>query len=354
VLVVVVVASCGPGAPTTRANSPTTRSTPNLGPAGSLSPSAPSLSAFAVLQKDFLVSGGTTSTISIVKPDGSTVATASARKRSVPVQIGNLSTSASRVYYLDGDTDVHYLRADGTSGAVTTIKLGPHQVAAFAVSPDDHRIAVSILDFARYPVGTRLYVENLDGTDHLELFSSTTVMEWPAGWHQGKLVMALGVNVPPQNAFEGFARGRGYHVVDAASGNRLFSVCDGGDSYEPEVPAGTICIHYPNVTLVTWDGDAKALGNENACAPSGPLSPDGSYIAGRSCDGSGTVVLFDRTGATKVMTRRERPDGWLDSTHLVLLGDVAPYDHVILNIQDGTSVPIVADGFLAAALPGGL
>jgi hypothetical protein len=329
-------------------------STPTVTVVPSGSAAAGASSAFAVLEKDFLVEGGATSTISIIRPDGKTAASATARKRSVGIQIGNISTTATSVYYLDGDTSIRYLRPDGTTGAVTTLTLQPHQAAAFAVSPDDRRIAVSILDYTRYPVGTRLYVENLDGTNHTELFSSATVMEWPAGWHQGKLVMALGLNVPPQNAYEGFERGRGYHVADAASGNRLLSICDGGDSYWAEVPAGTICIHYPNVTLVTWDGDTKALGRENACAPSGPLSPDGSYIAGRSCDGSGTVVLFDRAGVNKVMARRERPDGWLDSGHLVLLGDSAPYDHVVLNIQDGTTVPIVANGFFAAALPGGL
>jgi hypothetical protein len=309
---------------------------------------------YAVLEKDFLIEGGASSTISIIKPDGTTAASVSARKRSVQIQIGNISTSASRVYYLDGDSDVRSLSPDGTVGAVTQITLAPHQATAFAVSPDDRQIAVSILDFTRYPVSTRLYVENLDGSGHVELFASTTVMEWPAGWHQGRLVMALGLNVPPQNAYEGFTHGHGYHVVDAATGNRLLSICEGGDSYNAEVPRGIICIHYPNVSLVSWDGISKSLGSENACALTGPVAPDGSYIAGRSCDGSGTIIVLDKAGTTKVLTRRERPDGWLDNAHLVVVGDVAPYAHVLLNVTDGTTVPVAAGGFFAAALPGGL
>jgi hypothetical protein len=350
---VLALGSCGPAATSTA--SPTTRPIASPSPIASASTSsAPNSSAFAVLEKDFLVEGGANSTISIIKPDGTIAASVSARKRSVPIQIGNISTSATRVYYLDGDSDLRYLSPDGKGGAVTRMKLAAHQAAVFAVSPDDRQIAVSILDFTRYPVGTRLYVENLDGSGHAELFSSTSVMEWPAGWHRGRLIMALGLNVPPQNAFEGFARGHGYHVVDAATGNRLLSICDGGDSYGVEVPAGTVCSHYPNVSLVTWDGDSRALGSDRNCTPSGPLAPNGSYMAARLCDGSGTVVLFDRNGTEKIMARRERPDGWLDSGHLVLRGDSAPYAHVVLNVEDGTVVPIAADGFFAAAVPGGL
>ena len=348
-LAVVVLSSCAP--PATTSATPTIRPTVTL----SAAPSAPTTSLpLAVLEKDFLVEGGATSTISIIKPDGTTAASVSARKRSVPTQIGNISTSASRVYYLDGDADVRYLRPDGSGGLVTQIKLGPHQAAVQAVSPDDRRIAVSILDYTRYPVGTRLYVENLDGSNHIELFSASSVIEWPVGWHQGELVVALGLNVPPQNAFEGFARGRGYHVVDPDSGHRLRSICEGGDTYDPEVPAGTMCVHYPSVSLVSWDGASTPRGSETNCVPNGPLAPDGSYVAGRSCDGQHTVVLADQAGTNKVTTRGERPDGWLDNVHLVLLGDYAPYAHVLLNVQNGTAVPIAAAGFFAAALPGGL
>src|SRR2546421_923371 len=104
--------------------------------------------AFAVMEKDFLVEGGPLSTISIIGIDGRTVASVTAHKRAVPgVQIGNIATSATRVYYLDGDADVRFLKPDGTSGTATRIRLGPHQTAAIAVTPDDRRIAVSILDF---------------------------------------------------------------------------------------------------------------------------------------------------------------------------------------------------------------
>jgi hypothetical protein len=104
------------------------------------------------------------------------------------------------VYYLDGDSTLKYLASPGETGMVRDLGVGPNQEAVFAVSPDDRRIAVVILDHLQYPVTTRLYVEDLaTGSSHLELFSGT-VLEWPVAWYQGKLVVAVGINAQPQSS----------------------------------------------------------------------------------------------------------------------------------------------------------
>jgi hypothetical protein len=67
--------------------------------------------------KNFLVEPGTTYNLSIIDTKGRVAASASARKRTVPnVQVGNLSTSNTTLYYLDGDSDVRFLRPDRSTG----------------------------------------------------------------------------------------------------------------------------------------------------------------------------------------------------------------------------------------------
>jgi hypothetical protein len=336
-----------------------------------LSPSAPTTpiatagETYAVIVTDYL-NGGTTYSVSIVATDGHVAASASPRKRTRFVQIGNLSTSSTTLYYLDGDTEVHYLRPDGSTGLATTITLTAGQVAAFAVSPDDRRIAVSVLDFTRYPVGTRLYVEDLSGhANHVELFSSPTVEEWPAGWHNGRLVLALGVNAPPQNAYEGFLRGHGYHVADALAGTRLLSLCDGGDAYVPESPGGEVCVQYPNVSVVSWNGTSWPAPKDGTCSMWGPLSPSGGLMANRitqtpgaGCRSDSGVFLVDANGTAYPQPNlplEAAPEGWIDAHHLVLAADAPPNALSIVDTTNGAVAPVGgATGFFAAALPGGL
>lgn len=315
--------------------------------------------------KDFLVEGGPNYTVSLVATDGRVAAGATARKRIRGVQIGNLSTSETTLYYLDGDSDVHYLRPDGATGVATHIAVGEHQVAVFAVSPDDRRIAVSVLDYTRYPVSTRLFVEDLNGGgNHLELFSSPTVLEWPAGWHNGSLVMAIGINAPPQNAFEGFEGGRGYHIANAQTGDRIRSLCDGSDSSSVS-PAGAICSKYPSASVVTWDGASRQVPMEGMCAILGPLSPVG-VMASRNirlpnggCTAGDSIFLIGADGVqdqSRALAPHAAPEGWIDSTHLVVTADNPPNSspRSVLDITTGVVSAIQAPGFFAAALPGGL
>jgi hypothetical protein len=365
-LLLVAACSQSPGVSTATPGAPASAARAQASPAsGTLAPQVPSV--YAVIVKDFLFDGGANYTVSLVATDGHVAAGSTVPKRTVAgVQIGNLSTSKTTLYYLDGDADIRFLRPDGAKGTATHIVLGPHQAAAFAVSPDDRRIAVSVLDYTRYPVSTRLYVEDLSGGgNHVELFSSPTVLEWPAGWHNGSIVMAIGRNSPPQNGGEWFERGYGYHIADAQTGVRLQSVCEGGDSFTPESPAGTVCLLGQNAAVVSWDGVSRPLPKDGLCPKWGPVSPAG-VIASRSitlpdggCTSGASIFLIAADGTqdhSRPLAPQSQPEGWMDGTHLVVIADNPPNSspRSVLDVASGVVSAIQAPGFFAAALPGGL
>ncbi|MEA2636273.1 MAG: hypothetical protein QOH92_3040 [Chloroflexota bacterium] len=373
-----LIAACSQ--PTTAATTPTPSSSPPTTspiPTAVPSPTPPTLTGtYAVIVNNFLAEPGTPYTLSIVAADGHVAASTTARKRTVAaVQVGNLSTSDTTVYYLDGDSDVRFLRPDQSTGLVTHITLGSKQVAAFSVSPDDLRIAVSVLDYTRYPVSTRLYVEDLHGGgNHVQLFYSSTLLEWPAGWHAGRLVMALGINSPPQNSFDSFEAAHGYHVVNAQTGARLLTVCAGKESYVPESAGGAVCIDLQTGSMTSWDGQSHALpiarkpdATSGNCSLIGPLSPAGVIATNTvsssqgGCGGGPGIFLVAPTGgiSAQPVTSRANASGWIDATHLVVDAGVFTTNSStpllsIVNVNTGASARIQAPGYFVAILPGAL
>jgi hypothetical protein len=320
--------------------------------------------------KDFYVEGGPNYTVSLVGTDGRVAAASTLPRRTVGVQIGSLSTSATTLYYLVGDGEIRFLRPDGYKGVTKRIALSPHEVVAFAVSPDDRRIAVSVLDFTRYPVSARLFVEDLHGSaNHVELYPSRQVLEWPVGWHNGSVVMAVMLNVKLQNPSEGFLRGDSYYVTDPQSGARIRVLCEGGYGGYPESPAGTVCQQFPNASVVSWDGASRPLPKVGLCAAVGPLSPAG-VIATRTRStpdggcGAGEAVFrinADGTQDSRPVASYSWPEGWIDSNHLVVIPDTplgAPPGYVsvrlVVDVTTGAPARIQAPGFFATTLPGGL
>jgi hypothetical protein len=267
----------------------------------------------------------------------------------------NLSASDSRLYYLDGDSKVMFLRPDGTAGTATNLPVDSNSAAVFAVSPDDMRIAVAIITFP-FPARTRIYVENLSGGgNHVELFSSGTVMEWPVGWHDGHLVIAVGINAHPQNAYEGFAYGyNGYHVADATTGTRISTVCNGYAALDPPVPAGTVCGSTTGTTYEAsdWSGTTRSVPADAGCG-GGAISPDGALIA--DCQGSPrTVTLVARDGSMTPTSFGGIPQGWIDAHHVVIRSAVVDWALDILDTRSLVLLQAQAQGFFAGAVPGGL
>ena len=374
-----LIAACSQPTAAAPTPTPTPSSPPQATPiAVSPAPTPPPAlkGSYAVLVKNFLVEGGSTYTLSIVASTGSVAASTTARKRTVPnVQIGNLSTSNTTLYYLDGDSDVRFLRPDRSTGLVTHIALGPHQAAAFAVSPDDLRIAVSVLDYTRYPVSTRLYVEDLHGgTNHVQLFFSTSVIEWPVGWHAGRLVVALGIDYPPQNVGDWFATASGYHVVNAQTGARLLSLCTGKESYVPQSSGGAVCVDVNAASVTSWDGRTRKLpfarkpdATSGNCSLLGPLSATGvvaTAIVSSSQGGCGSgpgVFLVSALGkiASRPVTTKAYPSGWIDSTYLMVDSSLYTTNSStpvlsIVNVSTKASTKVQATGYFVAVLPGGL
>ena len=113
-----------------------------------------------------------------------------------------VSASATRAYYLDGDSAVRSLTVDGKTSLVTQIPGSATVEAGFAVSPDNRRIAVSAINYGVSPPALRLYVENLgSGGNHSELLASSSLYVWPVAWQGSSLILAVGpataICVPP-------------------------------------------------------------------------------------------------------------------------------------------------------------
>jgi hypothetical protein len=256
--------------------------------------------------------------------------------------------------------------SSGETGIVRDLGVGPNQEAVFAVSPDDRRIAVVILDHLQYPVTTRLYVEDLaTGSNHLELFSGT-VLEWPVAWYQGRLVVAVGINAHPQNCTNSFSYAAlGYHVVDAGHGNRIRSVCDGWTSDYPPVAAGTLCINgaaplgQAPSKVESWEGSSRSLALVGGCPQNGALSPDGTWIASNQvragesgCTGQTTIYLLAADSRTLQTPAVGGPEGWIDPTHLVFAGEGESAPPSIFDVSTKTTKHVPVLGFFAGALPG--
>jgi hypothetical protein len=327
---------------------------------------------FAVFVKDFYV-GATGYQIQLVGADGRIAHSTTARNRGFKGGLLDLpvtSTTSSRVYYLDGDSDIRYLAATGQIGTAYHIAMTPKQLAGFAVTPDDRRIAVTLIDYAKEPSRMSLFIDDLAGGHRVEIFSSSTVYEWPVGWHQGHLVLAVSPIAFVQNAGDWFMGSRGFHIIDPASGNRLETICEDiqGNTPFPTSPWGGICLIYPKVaSVVSWDGVKRELLVGDQCRTAGPPSPDGSQVAvlgrNRVCGGAANdpLRLIDSRGRVAASRAVGNPLGWLDNLHLIFQEDLPPFSPAsatapikFLDVADSSVVVVNASGFFVGTLPGGL
>jgi hypothetical protein len=152
------------------------------------------------------------------------------------------------VYVLDGDSAVDMLGPGGTLSKVRSIPGTASSRAAFAVSPDDARIAVGVIDFLS---GTAsLFVENLQGGGHIDVLTSTRgQIYWPLGWYRGRIVLASGT-VYGATRWNPYSAS-GYAVVDVAS-QATPSPIGRGDCFPfgTVVGVGSACIKDPGVRCI--------------------------------------------------------------------------------------------------------
>ncbi len=227
-----------------------------------------------------------------------------------------VSLSSSRVYYLDGDTDLKFFTRDGTVGSATTLPGGPTRFLSFAVSPDDTRMA-----------------------------------EWPVGWNQGHVVLALGPNQISKPSGNNFASPNpynavgGYQVVDASNGTVL-------DTIPPEcaygliVAAGSPCWRVGGgVGARNWSGTTTWYPNSFAAnfGLREALVPQGPTVASDSSPGS--IGLYDPASHLDFIAAISGSAvamGWLDSRHLVIrrMSDSLAGHAALVDLDTNTVVEI--------------
>lgn len=347
----------------------------------SQSPSAtPTTLAYAVLvsqvSSEQSMSGGP---ISLIGADGKVVASV-ARPFEPPAgfQLPRTSASATRVYYLQGCCEVHFLTPTGETGLTTRLPGTPQAQVVFAVSPDDRRIAVSVLErnaeafFSLTHV--RLYVEDLaGGGHHVDLLNSNNDFVWPVGWHGGNVVVAVGppaVQQAPPNPYDSFG---GYRLIDATTGAvRASFATEGCLPTGPLSAAGSACREQQGWASMDWRGAVshhfRAQGPADGYSA---LSPLGDEVA--VCCGSGPPAsvpgsfqgIIGPAGNVPIAVQGTWWDpGWIDETHLAIRVS-APYnkftnptplpDQVFVYDLVSRAMTLVKDsGFYAGRLPGGL
>jgi hypothetical protein len=276
-----------------------------------------------------------------------------------------VSASNDKVYFRDGDTKVRLMTPDGRTGDVTTVPGGLTTVSFFSVSPDDQRIAVVVEDLSpAQSIGLRLYVEDLGGGHHSDIYATTIpkglggLSLWPMGWHQGNLVLAAVYAcsaTPVTTPYE-------WRVVSAATAERQATVvgskvrCLGGFW---QSPAGVAC-SVDNTTFVNdWSGKfitqlSVAFGPEQA-----QLSPAGRTAAlvyrsgdpyaygggGSGFPGQTDVVNFGQPGLVSLPGQESCL--WIDDGSLLAPDAVIAY-------PSGAVTTLPAAGTCVGRFPGNL
>jgi hypothetical protein len=342
------------GTPSAAGSAPSPAPTPKASPAGLSEPAA------VVVNLD---AGATVDTISLVNLDGSLRSEVTSTKRTTIAVAGGhavvlpyVSTSLTTAYFLRGDREVDRIGYDDSSSMVTSLPVSAGQEATFAVSPDDQRIAIGVLDFGRTPVHVSVYTDALAGGDRRLIFESDADYVWPVAWHAGLLVLAhaSGPYLEDAQSAGGFGdpySAVSYHLVDPDTGDRkvLMGQCTVSG---PLSAAGTACLQGGTLG---WDGTLREWGQGSwaTASSAASLSPDGALVAA-TIPGSPTHLGFYRPDGT-IATWIDGPDtlywaGWIDSTHVVHPNGAGGNWVLDLNAR-GAVTRLNSYGFYAARLP---
>lgn len=284
------------------------------------------------------------------------------------IDLPYISATRSRVYYLDGDTTVRWLDATGNSQAVAATIPGTSSAhASFAVSPDDSRIAVSVIDYGNQQPSLHLFVGPLGG-QLTQIFSSTSDFVWPVGWHAGDLVLAT-LNRPPflqQEVLFNPYSARSFHIADPANANRLATignpeVFDGCWPSGVLTIAGTACYissafggQSGGYAILNWLGNrysqpVAASWNATASVAPAPAATTVMVCCEQNSD-YGHFLLSGEGGpsVTPLTGTRSEWTCWMDQTR-VLSGTAA--GSAVLDLNSRHITPAGARGFCAGVLP---
>lgn len=267
-----------------------------------------------------------------------------------------VSATKTRVYFRDGDTKIRFLTPSGQTGDVTTVPGGPTVASSFAVSIDDQRIAVVVLDFSKPSIALQLYVEDLVGagnhsvifTNTLDAFTENGNNLWPVGWHAGNLVLAVALTC----IFEPVPYPLAWHIVDAGTAVRKVSV--GTDACLPArwpSPAGLACFEYSKArtNFYDWSGQLIAtVGTPQGRIPALSRTPELFAMASGEARGDpGLTTTVYKAGVAPVTIPGAMACLWIDDTAML-----AP--NAVILYPSGTLVPEPQGVRCAGRFPGGL
>jgi len=365
------IATCVPGtttvSPPPAESSPRAAETPVESPAAT--PSASTIRGVLIARPSNTVDPAASPYAVILVDVEGRVESATATSPSEPWPLPLVSVSDRHVYFIDGDKTV--VSFDGRERrTVARVPGGPRDRAVFAVSPDESRIAVTVVHYeppaAHCVVGClptvsfRIYVEDLGtGANHVDILGPTPANELrvsiPIGWRDGRLLVALAyaagqdlVDFNPYMAVE-------YRIVDASTARRLTAI--GADCFQllgPVVGAGTGCARRDgSVLALDWDGrrtelltPASRYIGTGALTPSGDRVAIGTYAIGPHRE---EPIIIAGGGSRTQLPHNGRPLGWIGSTHLAF----ADQDErvFITDIGTGRVQPVSLQGHRIATRP---
>lgn len=373
--VVIVSAACGSAAPValTSSESPTPSAAARISPAAGPVDTAPTPAAtpyapepFAVLVD--LTSSAQTYTISLVNVQGTVVSQVTDVRQRTPlvtnrgtgVRLPYVSATSDSLYYMDGDSSLMSMRPGGQPVRVAELDIPSGSEGAFAVSPDNSEIAVTVLDFTTFPVRLTLYTDALAGGHKRVIYQSTSNYVWPVAWHAGLLVLAHAYG-PFEEDIAKAAPARdnpysaiSYHLVDPANADR--KVLMGGCTVSGALsPAGSACIQGGTIG---WDGtvsDPWSTHDWGSISSAAALSPDGKWVAATPPTNPAVTAIYRPGGY--ISTYGDGPGlhdwaGWIDVNTIITGSEGGTWQPQVSNvIQGGIVYPVAAHGFFAAVFP---
>ncbi len=278
------------------------------------------------------------------------------------IQLPYVSTTLASLYYLDGDSVVHGMRINSAPPADVKLDVPSGSEAAFAVSPDDSKIAVAVLDYTKTPVHLTLYVDDLAGGHKHVIFESSSSYVWPVAWHSGLLVLAHAYGpfeesiAPAAPARDNPYSAISYHVVDPATANRqvLMGACTVSG---PLSPAGSGCIQGGTIDWLgnTTDWSTNDWGTRSSAAA---LSPDGQWVAAENPADPSQMGIWRRSDGL-MANYVDGPGlhdwaGWFDSQTIVIGSEDGSWQPRVVTVTTSGPSPahfIAAKGFFAGLFP---
>ncbi len=215
-----------------------------------------------------------------------------------------VNTSATHVYFLDGDAKLLAVGGDGVVKTARYLPGTPDVHAAFAVSPDDGRIAIALIDYSAQPIRETLYVERLAGGGRVDIAIGAGKYYWPVGWHAGQVVLAIGSPLSDGSVPSNQYGATGYAVVDSTAGAEPTQVGPGDCVPTGSLtPAGTACISKPGTPcLRDLAGTSGATSYYKTCLRRLDWSgQETTFLLPRS---DGTTILATKHAALSIDGRR--------------------------------------------------